>query len=154
MVTMNMMKTIKKRMLPVVLAGSLLIGAIGSNPAIAQDQKPEPKVNMALTRVQKDSVQKEESKGINCAEILVKNLPFNSDIYTVFEDYGNSYYAKFRLQSLPVKFKNSYFGLAAQHKNSTSFDSYNQFGLVGRLQGAPTENTFGKIDLRYFPRKN
>jgi hypothetical protein len=138
-----MIQKIKRKLLPLVLAGGL---ALGGNIASAQDTSA-PKLNASLTRIESQESQ------INRAEIMARDLPFNSDIYALLEDYGEGYFNKYRLQSVPLKTDNLGLGLAVQHKSSSFFEPYNQIGLVGRLQGCPTKKTFGKIDLRYFPKE-
>jgi hypothetical protein len=151
-----MIKTIKRKILPLILAGGLLLG---SNTANAEDKKESsPKVNASITWLLTD-----QHRGINRAELLIRDLPFNLDIYTILEDYGgsyfngDSYFNKSRIQSLPLETEilglSFGLGIVAQHKISSFFDSYSQIGIVGRLQGSPAEGLFGKIDLRYFPKE-
>ena len=143
----KMINTIKRKILPLILAGGLL--SLSGNAVKAEENaKPNPKVNASITRIETD-----QNQGINRAEIMVRDLPFNSDIYTIFEDYGDSYFNKSRIQSIPIRTDNLGLGIAAQHKTSSFFDPYSQIGVAGRVQGSPTKKSFGKIDLRYFPKE-
>jgi hypothetical protein len=139
-----MKKKIKKKILHWILTGGLLLG---TNIANAEDKT---KTNAYLTRVQKD-----QEEGINRAEIMINNLPLlNSDIYAFSEDYGYGHFNKYRLQSFIPKLNKPQIGLAVQHKSSSFFEPFNQTGLVTRLQGFPTEQMFGELNLRYFPIEN
>jgi hypothetical protein len=141
------MKNIKKRFALLALAGSLLFG--GSPVNGEEQEKTSPKGNAYVTRIQTD-----KGAGINRIETTLNGLPLNSDTYTIFEDYEDGYYGKVMLQTLPLKIGNASFGATAQRKFASFLpDSKNQLGLVGRIQGCPTKHSFGKIDVRYFPKK-
>ncbi len=43
--------------------------------------------------------------------------------------------------------------MAVQHVDKTNFNAHNDLGLSLRINGKLNRKTFGKIDLRYFPKE-
>jgi hypothetical protein len=54
---------------------------------------------------------------------------------------------------LPAKSGNSALGIAAQHVAGTGFE-HDELGPVLRISGKPSEHSFAKADLRYFPTQH
>jgi hypothetical protein len=141
------MENIKKTLVSLILAGCFLFGSKAEG---AEDQEKQSiKGNAYITRIETD-----KGAGINRLETTLTGLPFNSDTYTLFEGYEEGYYGKVRIQSLPINTGNVSLGAAAQRKFAPFLpNADNQLGLVGRIQGSPIKNSFGKMDLRYFPKE-
>ena len=96
----------------------------------------------------------EDQKPITSAELLVRGLPVKSDFYAVKDGAkGNEYY-KFRTQSVPLEYGIVGLGIAGQYVDGTKFEEHQEVGPVLRLKGKPTEKTFAKSDLRWFPERN
>lgn len=112
--------------------------------ATAQNNTPI-KINNTLTAATTN-----KDYNITREEMLVKNLPANSDIYLVAEQFKANKFFKARLQVMPLSTGPFSFGITGKY---TYFNSKNDVdhGIVARLQGKPTKETFGKVDIRYFP---
>lgn len=140
-----MKKKFKKKLTSLILISGLFFG--NNNHTIMAELKNPPKANVYFTRIE------EQNNKTNRVEAIVKNLPFNSDIYTLLENYNTTYFNKYRIQTIPIFNKNIGIGLTAQYKTSSFFEkAKKQLGLIGQLQGVPIDKIFGKIELRYFPR--
>lgn len=131
-----MIKTIKKA----ILMG--LAGALGYLPMQA---KAEPKVNLNAI-----GIVAEDQKPLKRYEALVRNLPLNSDIYATRDGLKNKNVHKFRLQSVPLEYGILSVGVAGQSVEVTGSKEHEEAGLVLRLKGKPTENSFAKADTRWF----
>lgn len=134
-----------------ILQTTILAGIIGAS-VIAEEVKANilsqiQKPSVVLTRIQNDG-----AEPINRIEIAGK-LPYNLDYYGLAQEQADVDFYKARLQFVPLGYSNFGLGAVVQHKNSNSFPEQNVWGIVGRLQGKPTKQSFGKIDLRYFPDK-
>lgn len=139
-----MTKKLRKTLTGIALAGALLF----SPSANAGEAKVNPKVNGEIAQVVKD-----EGKSTLRGQFWVKDLPFNSDTYGLWESCDATDFYKFRLTSLPIKYKSLGMGAVVQHVDGTNFEAHDDFGLALRLSGKVNPKTFGKIDLRYFPKE-
>lgn len=133
----------KKIIQTLTLAGLVGFSSFAKATETPKIQKPA----IVVTRVQN-----EESEPINRIEVVGK-LPYGLDYYGIAQEQGNVDFYKVRLQCVPLNYRNFGLGATIQHKNSNMFSEQNDLGLVARLHGKPTESTFGKLDLRYFPDK-
>jgi hypothetical protein len=95
-------------------------------------------------------VENKEAEPINRVEAFGK-LPFDFEYYGVAEEQGESDFYKSRLQWMPLKKGPLSLGVAAQHVNGNNFPEHNEVGVAARIQGKPTEGSFGKLDIRHFP---
>jgi hypothetical protein len=139
-----MTKKLRKTLTGIALAGALLF----SPSAKAGEVPVKPRVNGEIAQVVKD-----EGKLILRGQFWIKDLPFNSDIYGLWENCDATDFYKFRLSSLPIKYKSLEMGAVVQHVDGTNFEAHDDFGLALRLSGKINPEIFGKIDLRYFPKE-
>jgi hypothetical protein len=139
-----MTKKLKKILTGIALAGALLF----SPSAKAGEAPVNPKVNGEIAQVVKD-----EGKPTLRGQFWIKNLPFNSDIYGLWENSDVTDFYKSRLSSLPIKYESLEMGAVVQHVDGTNFKAHDDLGLALRLSGKINPEIFGKIDLRYFPKE-
>ena len=130
-----------------VLAGLISVGAVAGElqervgSMISGPHKP----NVVLTRVEPD---KEKTR--QHVQYFQK-LPLDLDLYGIAQEQADSDFYKARLQWIPLKEGPLSLGIAGQYVNGSNFPEHTELGIASRLQGKPTKDTFGKIDLRYFP---
>jgi len=144
-------QTIKKKTMGFLLAGSLLVGSLGQTGCRLSkiELNPTSQTTVKLTEIVAD-----EQKPRARTEFLVNKLPVNSDVYILLENNNNIDFYKLRAQCIPIEDKNFGIGIAAQHVDGTTFPAHNEIGLVMRLKGKPTGDSFVKSDIRYFPTTN
>lgn len=134
-----MIKTIKQKLGTIALASTLLFSPYSAN---------------ADTSIKLNSIIS-NTKPISRVKVVVKDLPYNSDIFVVNEGDSAEYkYYKQRLQIFPIGYKNSKLGIALQHMDASSFKPHQEGGLVLRLKQKPSKRSFFKSDLRYFKETN
>jgi hypothetical protein len=139
-----MTKKLRKTLTGIVLAGALFFP-----PSAKAGEAPvNPKVNGEIAQVVKV-----EGKPTLRGQFWVKDLPFNSDTYGLWESCDATDFYKFRLSSLPIKYKSFEMGAVIQHVDGTNFESHDDLGFALRLSGKINPKIFGKIDLRYFPKE-
>lgn len=139
-----------KKQIKNVLTGAV-VGALmycNSFAVSAQETKqmPKPAVYTSLTEITTGT------NPIHRAEVVVKNLPGNSDIYFVYEGCGNNTYFKIRAQEFPIHFDSLELGIAAQHIGGSG-SSHQEMGLAARLTKR-TPGSIVKANFRYFPATN
>lgn len=137
----------KKTIQTALLAGLVGIGAIAGD---FKDKVTE-QINKPTTELTR--VQNEDKEPINRVTVRGK-LPFDTDYYCMAQEQGDFDFYKVRLQYVPLQAGPFGAGATIQHKNSNMFPENNDWGLVGRLEGQPTQKSYGKLDVRYFPEEN
>jgi len=121
-------------------------GLLGTALATAPMAQPEAKPIVKITGLIKEDPMLR-------GELIVPGLPLDSDIYATWEHTKDSDFYLLRAQSLPIGTDHFKVGAAVQHVDGTGFDAHQEAGLVARLQGDIAKDTFGKIDVQYFPTR-
>jgi len=125
-----------------------------------EEVKVEPKVEEAAAKAPKVKVSgllaqivAEGQKPTTRTQVIIKNLPYNTDGFITAQHQGSNDFYKFRTQTAPLKYDIVSLGGILQHVDGTEFDAHQEAGILLRLSGNPTENSFAKSDFRYFPTR-
>lgn len=130
------------------LKAGILAWALAFMPLTQAGESKKPLV--AKPSIVATHIHNESANPINRLEVFGK-LPLSSDFYAIGESQDDSDFYKLRVQALPLSYGAFSVGAVAQHVNGNKFSEHNEYGIVTRVQGKPTEKSFGKLDLRYFP---
>ncbi len=86
------------------------------------------------------------------SEFLALGLPLNSDFYQLLVTDGKYDFRLSQLQIVPIFNPNFGIGVTGQHIAGSDFESIQQYGFVGRMQG-DIAGGFAQADFRWFPNE-
>jgi len=112
--------------------------------AKAQEKQPEHKINLVAAEVIS------EKKPLMRAEVVARELPYNSDVFITWEHRDNDFYL-LRAQTLPVSYGAISIGASVRHIDGGI--PRQDIGGVIRAKGKVSEDIFAKADLRWFPKQ-
>ena len=93
-----------------------------------------------------------EKTPLTRTEVLMKDMPANTDAYIVFEHQGEGNFYKLRAQALPLSYSLLSAGGAVQHVNGGV--PREEIGAVLRAKGNIANKLFAKADFQYYPKRN
>jgi len=88
---------------------------------------------------------------IKRAELFLKKLPYNSDIFNVNEVRGGSRFSKVRLSTYPLHTNNFGVGAATRYISGSNSRSHHESSLSAYVKGKPTRESFAKLTGWYYP---
>lgn len=139
-----------------ILNVAAMIVASLAAQAMAAEVKQATTTAIKTTITQTELLVKDQD-AISRSEVVANGLPLNSDVYFLGEIQGKNELYKLRAQTLPLSYGLFSLGISGQHVEQVSADkvvAHEEMGIVGRIMGKPSESTFAKADMRYFPSEN